>query len=894
MSKLKVNSILQTALFLTLAILNSSCSLWGNTELSTFPPPWSLNTRQTWAGSHFWANRLQDWHIINGRLECIKASPDNPMRTVHLLTARLNDRQSRFTMTVQTGLINKQNNISPNTATGFLIGAGRDLDYRAASLIHHSAGANGGLFAGINGQGELFISDFSITPAKKGIKGYYGKILAAQSAFKELPDSVSLELTATPEKIGYRLALKAVNTDTKQELTTVHLENIKSDRLIGNVALVSHPGTGRNTGRFWFKDWNVTGKKFTFRPDRQCGPVISAQYTLSENTLKLTAQLMPIDLQNSKEVTLQIKTSNTWKTIAIQPVNSDSFTATFSIDNWDATKNIDYKITTDLSETNNPWYGTICKEPLDKKSIVVAAFTGNHNVARPGVDRGQFNWTQQALWFPHTDVVQSITHHKPDVLFFSGDQVYEGASPTRPDRSSPENMKLDYLYKWYLWCWAFGDLCRNTPAVIIPDDHDVYQGNLWGAGGRPTKNQGDGGYVYPPDFVNMVERTQTSHLPAPNDPTPVEQGIGVYYCSMKYGGIDFAILEDRKFKSSARTLIPGSITVGETEFNKPGFDPATDGDVPGAILLGQRQLDFLRQWSLDWNDDIWAKAVLSQTLFSHVQTYPVGKGSKGTQSLPPDAYPVDELRTNTDSNGWPQTGRNNALRLMRRCFAVHLAGDTHLGNTIQYGVDKWEDASYALCVPSIANFYPRRWYPPNTHENKQSVTEKYTGNFLDSFGNKMTVHAVSNPVLTGHRPAELHDKAPGYGIAHFNKQNRQITFECWPRWQNPSSPNAKPYTGWPVSFNLLDNYTANAKLKLPTLKIAGVTDPVIQIIDESNDETLYTLRINGNTFQPKVFTLGSYTIKIGQSNPYTLTSLNASNQTDQIIRIDLTERKEQP
>ena len=34
------------------------------------------------------------------------------------------------------------------------------------------------------------------------------------------------------------------------------------------------------------------------------------------------------------------------------------------------------------------------------------------------------------------------------------------------------------------------------------------------------------------------------------------------------------------------------------------------------------------------------------------------------------------------------------------------------------------------------------------------------------------------------------------------------------------------------------------------------------MIDETNREIVYTLRINGNRFRPKVFTKGKYTIKV--------------------------------
>ena len=64
---------------------------------------------------------------------------------------------------------------------------------------------------------------------------------------------------------------------------------------------------------------------------------------------------------------------------------------------------------------------------------------------------------------------------------------------------------LDYHDKWQRWCWAFRGLTRERPCITIPDDHDVYHGNVWGAGGRAAKRPDDGGYIMPPEFVNMVQ-----------------------------------------------------------------------------------------------------------------------------------------------------------------------------------------------------------------------------------------------------------------------------------------------------------------------------------------------------------------------------------------------------
>jgi hypothetical protein len=222
----------------------------------------------------------------------------------------------------------------------------------------------------------------------------------------------------------------------------------------------------------------------------------------------------------------------------------------------------------------------------------------------------------------------------------------------------------------------------------------------------------------------------------------------------------------------------------------------------------------------------------------------------------------DRKVSDMDSNGWPQTGRNNALRAMRMGFAVHLSGDQHLGSTIQYGVDEWGDAGYALCVPSVANFWPRRWFPPTPGENRDPNSPRYTGDFEDGFGNKITVHAVSNPHHYGKEPAQLHDRAPGYGIARFDRNTRSVSLEAWPRWANPVAGDT-PYAGWPVTFQQQDNYGRTPTGYLPQLEISGSDDAVVQVVDEDSGEIVYTLRLSGGTFTPMVFGEGPYTLNVG-------------------------------
>ena len=128
----------------------------------------------------------------------------------------------------------------------------------------------------------------------------------------------------------------------------------------------------------------------------------------------------------------------------------------------------------------------------------------------------------------------------------------------------------------------------------------------------------------------------------------------------------------------------------------------------------------------------------------------------------------------------------------------------------------------------------------------------------------MTVHAVGNPTQTGKQPAILYDRASGYGIVRFNRNTRDITIECWSRWSDPSQPDVKQYPGWPVKINQLDNYGRKAYGYLPTIQVTGLTDPVVQVIDQQNGEVLYTLRIRGMSFQPWVFEDGLYRVDVGE------------------------------
>ncbi|MBA7708736.1 hypothetical protein ES703_117640 [subsurface metagenome] len=167
-------------------------------------------------------------------------------------------------------------------------------------------------------------------------------------------------------------------------------------------------------------------------------------------------------------------------------------------------------------------------------------------------------------------------------------------------------------------------------------------------------------------------------------------------------------------------------------------------------------------------------------------------------------------------------------------------------------------------MPSIANLYLRWWRPLEPGKNRERGAPEYTGEFLDGFGNKVTLLAVANPSPERNGGNKLTTRAAGFGVVKFDKKKREITVECWPRKVDITDRKTKQYPGWPRTINQSDNYSRKAAAYLPTIKVSRMKDPVVQVIDEGSGEIVYTLRIKGTSFRPKVFKAGTYTIKVGE------------------------------
>lgn len=546
--------------------------------------------------------------------------------------------------------------------------------------------------------------------------------------------------------------------------------------------------------------------------------VAFALYTHENGVLKLTAQLFPLKPDEQRTAVLELQRDGEWQEVATAPVLYPGWSAHFRVQPWDNSQEVRYRVRHGAVAS---FEGLIRRDPKDKTEIVIANMSCNSSRttgSRP-------------------EIIDNLKLQDPDVLFFAGDQTYR---------------HTEHTAGWIEFGLQFRDLMRDRPTITIPDDHDVGHPNLWGENGRKSTLSGnaDGGYMYPVEYVNLVQRQQTWHLPDPVDPAPIDRGITVYFTRLRVGGIDFAILEDRKFKSGPAGKIP-KMGPRPDHINDPAYDPKSI-DLPGLELLGQRQFRFLESWESDWSGAV-MKVALSQTAFCGA-VHMHGKRN-------------ERLLADLDCNGWPQTGRNRALQMLRRVQAPHLCGDQHLAVVVQHGIDAFGDGPFGFTSPALVNtIYGRWWHPLNEQPGANPVPNSplpWTGEFRDGLGNRITMHAYANPQDV----ADERQRADGYGLVRFNKQLHQIKFECWPRFSSVSDGARGQFPGWPVTIDVADNDGRQPVAWLPELVFSGVVNPVVQVVNESTGEIVYTRRVVGDRYQPPVFAVGQYAVRIGRDQP---------------------------
>lgn len=770
---------------------------------------------RVWIGSDFWTVPLEDWKVENGRIECLGTLSNS---RVNLLTTRLNGT-GKLTMSFRFGILT-DGSVPGKTGVRLAMTDFTDNSYK--SLCYHGTGIE----AGVNTAGQLFINEQTI----------------------DLPegfDYADITMILRAESDDSSKVLNVTLADTKG--LTSSLSSTELDNLEGMIALVNNFSEGKMQGidapKFWFDDIRISGSMVEATPENAFGPILFSMYTLSKQTLKMSAQLPPMGMNDNKTVVLQVMENAEWEQIAQSEIDENSYVAKFKIENWNDSIDHSYRLAytekqRDGSSKTTYREGIIRKDPVDQP-LVVAGFTC------------QFDYG-----FPYSPLVKNVGEIDPDLLYFSGDQIYEPNGGYGIIRYPADRAILNYLGKWYMFGWAFGDLMKDRPAITIPDDHEVYQGNLWGAGGKTISLEEwakhkdcTEGFVQPLEMLDVVMQTNCSQLPDPVDPEPMDNGISVYYTDLLYGNVSFAIVGDRVFKSGVENV---SWWDGRRDHVNFQVEPGKL-DKPGLKLLGERQVDFLNEWVEDW-DHAEFKCLLSQTIFANSTTH------HGDNKL--------FLYGDMDSGGWPKSGRDRALEVIRKGAAFHICGDQHLPSFAQYGIDNYRQAGWVFCTPAITVGYQRSFLPEKVNipiKNKPDHQLPNTGEFTDIFGNPHYVYAVGNPeekTFYSNRYRQAASRSSGFGISIFNPETGDIRNEAYRFDADLNKPiEENMFPGWPVTINKLDNLGNDADIALPAIRSKGEKHPVVTIYD-NNGDLVYAVRTNGGEFIPKVRKKGSYTIVV--------------------------------
>ena len=866
---------------------------------NVFHSDWAGVTDRVWVGPGHWANRLQDWRVEDGGLVCVEARPRFGFRTLHLLTHWLEPaEEGSFRSTVRIDAAEGAGGDRAGSAAGLLMGAGgAHVDHRLTSQVHGSPAEDGGHLLLVGADGRLVALDFE-RPVDGGglwsmktdhalgdLRPAEGARVLGEGFGAGGPRPVELEVIGATFD-GNRTVTAAVrDVGSGAVLSTATWDPAPAGLFDGAVALVSHRGPAGSARGYRFEDWTLAGELVAADAGRSFGPIAFVHYAVDEAggpedaRLELTAQSVPLGAEDTLVASLELADGEgEFAQAATASFTRGSATFHFTVDGIDARRDTPFRVRYVPRRIDAAGAAVLDPAATTVYEGVVAARPASEEMTIAVVNcqksfTGDLRWNEGGLWFPHASVARHVAAQEPHLLYFAGDQIYEGdltPAITRPI----EDALLDYLHKWYRHGWSFGELTRRLPSVVVPDDHDVYHGNVWGNAGVREPDPGGltvqdrGGYKMPPAFVNAVHRTQVEHLPAPHGPAALENGITTYHTTLEWGGGSFAILADRMFKSPPAVVVTeGKVRNGW--YQNPDFDPVTGADVEGAVLLGEAQLSMLEDWGAAWPADAWFKACLSQTPFANVATIPAAATSGNvipSLKVPqPGEYVVGDKRAaDMDSNGWPQSGRQAAVRRLRAAGAFHLTGDQHLGSTLRYGVDEFDDAGFVLSSPAVANTWPRRWFPDPARRDGDAVgpgAPDYTGRYLDGFGNRMTVLAVANPRSTGLEPTRLNDRAPGYGVVRVDRARGEVQLEAWPRHADPAAGGA-PYEGWPVRFGLEDADGRSPAGRLPLVRFPGPT--VVQVVREGEDggEVLYTRLTDREALRLPVFDAdASYTVR---------------------------------
>jgi len=137
------------------------------------------------------------------------------------------------------------------------------------------------------------------------------------------------------------------------------------------------------TGEWWKR--NPSPEELKNKNEKNPKPIVNlnverdkvvafALYTHDDEVLKLTGQLYPLMPDELLEARLEVKRDGEWLEIAKEPVQLPGWSAHFRIANWDATKDVAYRV---RHGAKAMFEGLIRHDPIEKNEILVGNLSCN-------------------------------------------------------------------------------------------------------------------------------------------------------------------------------------------------------------------------------------------------------------------------------------------------------------------------------------------------------------------------------------------------------------------------------------------------------------------------------------------------------------------------------------
>ena len=749
-----------------------------------------------WLGGEWWGNRLQDWSMRDGAI-VFSGKPKHPMPVATWLAGEIKPGGEGFTASVTVDF--GANARRGDSWAGVLLGIGAgELDAGLLTHVFGLGGKGGGLVVAIAPDGTLTLRDRRIENSRDAI------ILATGERSPEMhdPGPYLLEINAKSSPDG--IELLAVSKLDGKVISSLEVGDLERAALDGGIGLIVQPPK-KNDAAFHpaFAGFHIDGGSVMRAPERRFGPVAGIQFTTGAHGLKLSAQCVPTgpsakaapSLYPQARLDYRAKGAHAWSPGPVVAISAPSHTAVFDLPDWNRKTAVDIRVVPIDAHGRDAaeeffYSGTVPAEPSGRE-LRIAQFhcprmlgVGNDEPYTAVPREHSFErFTRRNLLLPNESALNRIREQLPDLLLFTGDQLYEGV-PTRPEfDATGAPVFEDYLYKWMVFLRAFGSLTRTVPAVTMPDDHDVFLGNFWGWSGNPPPGQPGKpgfkrghGWPFPPAFYNLVVATQSAHLPAPLGAPATPKGLHSYGTVMDFGGASFAIVEGRSHKS-------------------PPLEQFRDHP-ENASLLGADQEAWLEAWPDRLANDV-PRFVVTQTYFVNAMTDAKGNISHDV----------------IDSDGWPKPARDRAVRLFKDAGAVLLAGDIHNSVLLKLGVDGPDDGPYQFIPLAFGQFFQRWWEPATPGGGWKPGDQPYTGRFSDVLGSPFRVIACANAKISMREAAEAGFQArgrlivdpdltqSGYGLVVVDRDKGVLRFEHWNRDAEEGQPSTQ-FPGWPVEVSI--------------------------------------------------------------------------------------------